>query len=150
VVDYAHTPDQLEKVYQTFSSWSENSKLETQNSKLICVLGSCGGGRDKWKRPVLGKIASQYCAEIIITNEDPYDEDPLEIMEQVASGIEDGKYHGILDRKEAIRKALELTKKGDTVIITGKGSESLMCLANSKKIPWSDSQIVKEMISSCF
>ncbi|MFI5206343.1 MAG: Mur ligase family protein, partial [Candidatus Paceibacterales bacterium] len=101
VVDYAHTPEQLEKVYQTFSQ-APSSKIQT--SSLVCVLGSCGGGRDKWKRPELGKIAAKYCREIIITNEDPYDEDPLEIMEAVASGIENHDHSIVIDRKEAIKK----------------------------------------------
>jgi len=133
VVDYAHTPEQLEQVYKTLSDKS-----------LVCVLGSCGGGRDKWKRPVLGELASRYCREIIITNEDPYDEDPLEIMEQMASQIEGREFHIVIDRKEAIKKALELAKPEEAVIITGKGSEPLMCLAGGKKIPWSDKDIVKE------
>ena len=76
-VDYAFTPNALEKVYQT---------LKPQNGKMICVLGACGGGRDKWKRPVLGQIAAKYCDEVIVTNEDPYDENPTEIIEQVAKG----------------------------------------------------------------
>ncbi|OGZ67539.1 MAG: hypothetical protein A3C58_02190 [Candidatus Staskawiczbacteria bacterium RIFCSPHIGHO2_02_FULL_34_10] len=133
IVDYAHTPEQLEQVYKSLNS-----------KPLICVLGSCGGGRDKWKRPVLGRLAEQYCKEIIITNEDPYDEDPLEIMEQVASGIQGHEHHIVLDRKEAIKKALHLAKTEDVVIITGKGSESLMCIANGIKIPWDDRQIVRE------
>ena len=148
VVDYAHTPVQLEGVYKTLSSWTGNSKSKARNPKLICVLGSCGGGRDKWKRPVLGKIAEQYCNQIIITNEDPYDEDPLEIMEQVASGVTNHEHHIVIDRKEAIKKALELAKPEDTVIITGKGSEPLMCLENGKKIPWSDKKTVGELIGS--
>ncbi len=153
VVDYAHTPVQLESVYKTLSSWTGNSKPQIINSKLVCVLGSCGGGRDTWKRPVLGKIAQTYCREIIITNEDPYDEDPLEIMEQVGNGIENHDYHIVLDRKEAIKKALELAGHNSapdsaaTVIITGKGSEMWMCLANGKKIPWSDANIVKELLN---
>ncbi len=140
VVDYAHTPDQLEKVYQTLS--------QPENSKLICVLGSCGGGRDKWKRPVLGQIAQKYCQEIIITNEDPYDEDPLEIMEQVAGGIDNQvkNYNIVLDRSEAIKKALGLVKNNEIVIITGKGSEVWMCLASGKKIPWSDKNVVLESL----
>ncbi len=148
IVDYAHTPEQLEQVYASLLP-----------KKLVCVLGSCGGGRDKWKRPVLGKIAAQYCREIIITNEDPYDEDPLEIMEQVAEGVgaalqgeprPDGRensYHIVLDRKEAIKKALELATPEDAVIITGKGAEPLMCLADGKKIPWDDRQIVRSLLS---
>ncbi len=144
VVDYAHTPEQLEQVYKSFTNSIE---LVNRKSKLICVLGSCGGGRDKWKRPVLGKIASQYCKEIIITNEDPYDEDPLEIMEQVAEGVGEKPYSIVLDRKEAIEKALESAKPNETVIITGKGAEPLMCLANGVKIPWDDRQIVRDFLS---
>ena len=139
IVDYAHTPEQLEQVYKSLSL-----------KPLICVLGSCGGGRDTWKRPVLGKVASQYCKEIIITNEDPYDEDPLEIMEQIASGINSevtpNSYHIVLDRKEAIKKAVSMAKPGDALIITGKGSEIWMCLAGGIKIPWSDKEIVKELL----
>jgi len=138
VVDYAHTPESLEKVYKTLTT---HYSLST--NKLICVLGSCGGGRDKWKRPVLGKIAARYCDEIIITNEDPYDEDPMGIIEQVAEGAK-GKARKILNRREAIRKALILTGPQDVVIITGKGSEPWMCVAKGKKIPWDDRQIVRE------
>jgi len=138
VVDYAFTPDQLEACYKSLN-----------HRPLVCVLGATGGGRDKWKRPVLGKIAAQYCKEIIITNEDPYDEDPWEIMEQVASGVQNQRpntYHLILDRKEAIKKAIKLAKPTDTVIVTGKGSEPLMVIANGKKIPWDDRQIAREEI----
>lgn len=138
IVDYAFTPNALEKVYQTLSS-----KFKTQNSKLICVLGSAGGGRDKWKRPVLGKIAVKYCQEIIITNEDPYDEDPLEIIEQVAKGTK-GKAKKIEDRREAIRESLKLARPGDVVVITGKGCEPWICVAGGKKIPWDDRRIVRE------
>jgi UDP-N-acetylmuramyl tripeptide synthase len=143
VVDYAHTPGQLEKVYQTLQA----SSFKLPASKLICVLGSCGGGRDKWKRPVLGKIAAQYCKEIIITNEDPYDENPLSIMTEIANGIKNltpNTQHLILDRREAIKKAISLAKPGDAVIITGKGSEPWMCIENGRKIPWDDRQIAKK------
>jgi len=135
VVDYAHTPEALEKVYKT---------IIKNNKRMICVLGACGGGRDKWKRPVLGKIAAQYCQEIIITNEDPYNEDPMEIIEQVAGDTNAKK---ILDRKQAIGQALKLARPGDIVIITGKGSEPWICVAKGKKIPWDDSQIVMEELT---
>ncbi len=147
VVDYAHTPVQLESAYRSLSNWTENPKSEIRNPKLICVLGSCGGGRDTWKRPVLGEIAAKYCKEIIITNEDPYDEDPLEIMEKVAEGIGEKPHSIVLDRKEAIKKAISLANPQDTVIITGKGSEPLMCLENGKKIPWDDRQIAREALA---
>ena len=137
VVDYAHTPEQLEKVYKSLNK-----------NPLVCVLGSCGGGRDKWKRPVLGKIAQKYCQKVIITNEDPYDEDPLSIINQVAEGAASALK--VLDRREAINKALKIAKKGDTVIITGKGSEPLMCLSEGKKIPWDDREVTKQELKKIF
>jgi len=133
-VDYAFTPNALEKVYQTLSNLKP---------KLICVLGACGGGRDKWKRPALGSLAARYCDEVIVTNEDPYDEDPMEIINQVASGAGE-KAKKILDRREAIREALKLARPGDIVVTTGKGCEPSICVAGGKKIPWDDRQVVKE------
>ena len=135
IIDYAHTPAQLEAVYKTF-----------KDENMICVLGSCGGGRDKWKRPVLGEIAKKYCKEIIITNEDPYDENPMNIINQVAetAGPEVKK---ILDRKEAIKTSINLAKAGEVVIITGKGSEPWMCLENGRKVPWDDRQIARESLA---
>ena len=138
IVDYAFTPNALEKVYQTLRT----SNFQLPNSKLICVLGACGGGRDKWKRPVLGQLAAKYCDEVIVTNEDPYDEDPWQIIEEVAVGTK-GKARKILDRREAIRTALKLAKEGDIVIITGKGCEPSICV-KGKKIPWDDRKVVKE------
>jgi len=137
-VDYAHTPVALKKVYQT---------LQRPEGKMICLLGSCGGGRDKWKRPVLGKIASQFCQWVVLTNEDPYDEDPWQIINQVKEGIDKNfprdRLLTFLDRRQAIEKVLRIAQPGDTVVITGKGSESLMCLAQGQKIPWSDKKIVQ-------
>lgn len=138
-VDYAFTPAALEKVYQTLTT--NNYKLKTK--RLICVLGACGGGRDKWKRPVLGEIAVKYCNQIIITNEDPYDEDPTEIIEQAAKGTQ-GKAKKILDRREAIKESLKLASQGDIVIITGKGCEPWICVKKGRKIPWDDRQVVRE------
>jgi len=143
IVDYAFTPNALEKVYQTLTS-----QLTTNNSQLICVLGACGGGRDKWKRPVLGEIAAKYCDEVIVTNEDPYDEDPWKIIEQVAEGTK-GKARKILDRREAIREALKLAKEGDIVVITGKGAEPSI-VEKGKKIPWDDRKVVKEEFEKLF
>lgn len=139
VVDYAHTPVQLEKVYKTLKN---NPPAGGKNSRMVCVLGSCGGGRDKWKRPVLGQVAAQYCDEIFLTNEDPYDENPAEIINQIAQTA-GNKAHIVLDRKEAIQKAVTMAGPQDTVIITGKGSEPWMCVAGGKKIPWDDRQIAR-------
>ena len=145
IVDYAVTPNAFEKVYKI---------LKPKAGKMICVFGACGGGRDKWKRPVLGGIAVKYCDEIILTNEDPYDENPQQIIEQIITGIENISINQqnphksavlkILDRREAIKKALILAKSGDMVIITGKGCEPWMCVAGGKKIAWDDRQIIRE------
>jgi UDP-N-acetylmuramoyl-L-alanyl-D-glutamate--2,6-diaminopimelate ligase len=140
VVDYAHTPDSLEKIYKTF-------KDVTKKQKLICVLGSCGGGRDKWKRPKMGAIAAQMCDKIILTNEDPYDEDPNKILNDIEKGLyRFSDYEKIIDRKEAIKKALSLAQPGDSVVITGKGREPWMCVEKGKKIPWDDCEIVREKL----
>ncbi|MDZ4284551.1 MAG: UDP-N-acetylmuramyl-tripeptide synthetase, partial [Patescibacteria group bacterium] len=96
IVDYAHTPDSLTQLYQAFSK-----------EEKICVLGNTGGGRDTWKRPEMGRIAGEYCAHVILTNEDPYDEDPYAIVNAMANGIVDNAHVSIImDRREAIREAL--------------------------------------------
>jgi len=151
-VDYAFTSNALEQVYKTLKTEllreargkkrMESSSPPSQG-EMIAVLGACGGGRDKWKRPVLGELAAKYCERVIVTNEDPYDEDPMEIIEQVAQGTK-GRAEKILDRREAIRKALGLAKAGDVVIITGKGCEPWIVEAHGKKIPWDDREVVKE------
>jgi len=133
-VDYAFTPNALDKVYQT---------LKPENGRMICVLGACGGGRDKWKRPVLGEIAARYCDEIIITNEDPYDEDPIEIINQVSAGTNESAKK-ILDRREAIREALRIARPGDVIAATGKGCEPWICIEDGKKMPWDERKVIKE------
>lgn len=144
IVDYAHEPRSLESVYQTLKP--------TVLGKMIAVLGSCGGGRDKARRPVLGKLAAQYADVVIVTNEDPYDEDPQVIIDQVAEGVTTASkvlnknLYKILDRREAIRKALSLAQKEDLVIITGKGAEQCMVVKN-KKIPWDDRKVVREELN---
>lgn len=142
LVDYAVTPDALEKLYQTV-------KKIFSPQRIIAVFGSCGGGRDKWRRPALGKIAARYCDKVIITNEDPYDEDPYQILSMIKSGIYKSQFpasnfYEILDRREAIRKSLELAKTGDIVVITGKGCEPWICVKGGKKIPWDDREVARE------
>ncbi|MFH0987724.1 MAG: UDP-N-acetylmuramoyl-L-alanyl-D-glutamate--2,6-diaminopimelate ligase [Patescibacteria group bacterium] len=147
VVDYAHTPDALYKVYQTLRTKNQQLKI----ARMICVLGSCGGGRDKWKRPKLGEIASRFCDKVIITNEDPYDEEPMQIINEVFSGLtEKGKTFSlkILDRREAIKNALLSAENGDTVVITGKGCEPWICFKNGRKTPWDDRKIASEILHS--
>lgn len=133
IVDYAHTTDSLEKVYEVF-----------QDSRKICVLGGTGGGRDSWKRPAMGTIAGAHCDEIILTNEDPYDEDPEKIVSEILTGIPGGQAEIIMDRREAIARALSLAKTGDAVIITGKGTDPFIMEANGKKTPWDDATVARE------
>jgi len=135
IVDYAHTPDSLEKLYQTFP-----------NSNKICVLGNTGGGRDSWKRKIMGSIADKYCSQIILTNEDPYDEDPLKIINDVAKGIKKIDYDIIEDRKEAIEKAISSANSGDTVLISGKGTDPYIMGPNNSKIEWDDAEIAREIL----
>jgi len=138
VVDYAHTPDSLEKLYQAFP-----------NTKKICVLGNTGGGRDTWKRPEMGAIAEKYCDQIILTNEDPYDENPRVILEQMQKGIKDlSKVEIIMDRQLAIKTALAQAPSGSYVLISGKGTDPYIMGPNGTKTPWSDAEIVRAEIAA--
>ncbi|MGH7936591.1 MAG: Mur ligase family protein, partial [Chthoniobacterales bacterium] len=114
VVDYAHTPDSLRALYETYAS----TPLSTGKQKrLICVLGSTGGGRDTWKRAAMGAIAEEFCDVAILAGEDPYDEDPHKIIAEVAQGFKNKKPHIIPERRAAIREALKEAREGDAVLI---------------------------------
>lgn len=140
VVDYAHTPDSLEKLYQAF-----------EKEHKIAVLGNTGGGRDTWKRPEMGRIAAEYCERVILTNEDPYDEDPEKIVEDMARGIEDeSKCTIIMDRRRAIRTALEEAPDRSVVIISGKGTDPYIMGPHNTKMPWSDAKVVQQEMSALF
>lgn len=136
VVDYAHTPDSLRALYETY-----------KNHRLICVLGATGGGRDTWKRPEMGKVADEYCSVAILTDDDPYDEDSESIIADIAKGFSTHTPLRIVDRREAIAAALKEAKPGDAVLITGKGTDPYLMLARGKKIPWSDKAVVTEELS---
>lgn len=145
LVDYSFEPKALEKLYQAVAL--------IPKQKIIHLLGSTGGGRDKARRPILGKIAAEKADIVIVTNEDPYDEDPMTIINEVAAGAEEaGKtlnstLFKILDRRNGIKKALELANEGDLVLFTGKGAEQYICIANGEKIAWDDRVVVKEEIA---
>ena len=146
LVDYAPEPESMRQLYKTV----RGAGFMVAGAKIIHVLGSAGGGRDKSRRPILGGIAAKNADVVIITNEDPYDENPEEIINQVAAGAV-GKQDGvnlfkILDRGEAIAKALGLAHENDLVIITGKGSEQAICVADNKKIPWDDREKVRDIL----
>jgi UDP-N-acetylmuramyl-tripeptide synthetase len=132
VVDYAHTPDSLEALYRAYG-----------NRPKICVLGNTGGGRDTWKRPEMGRIADAYCKEVILTDEDPYDEDPRAIVDAMAAGMK-RKPIIIMDRREAIAEALRRAGSGDAVLVSGKGTDPYIMRARGEKEAWSDARIVRE------
>jgi len=138
IVDYAHTPDALEKVYRT---------VKPEHGRLICVLGAAGGGRDKWKRAEFGKIASSFCDEVILTNEDPYDEDPSSIIADIQKGMEPGRAEAknILDREQAIQEAVKDAEPGDVVILTGKGSEQWIA-GKDVLIPWDEREVARKLL----
>lgn len=153
VVDYAHTKESLEALYAAFP-----------HRHAICVLGNTGGGRDTWKRGHMARAAANYCSHIILTNEDPYDDDPMSIINDMHKEISGGTVpvEIILDRREAIAHALEKASKwgagsfevGDreaqgkiekaTVLITGKGTDPYIMGPAGSKIPWSDARVARE------
>ena len=138
VVDYANTPQAYGAVYQT---------LTERNPGLVCVFGAPGGGRDKWKRPELGKIAARYCQSVILTSDDPDDEDPSRIVSEIQSGMTNDQLLMTkvkLDRREAIREALGMARPGDTIVITGMGAQPWFVGRGGKKIPWDDRAVVRE------
>ncbi len=137
VVDYAHTPDSLEKLYQAFP-----------NTHKVCVLGNTGGGRDTWKRPEMGALAEKYCNHIILTNEDPYDEDPMRIIDQMVKGISNtAKLEVVIDRRQAIRRALSVAPEGGYVLISGKGTDPYIMGPHGQKTPWNDAVVVQEELA---
>lgn len=133
VVDYAHTSGSLEALYKTF-----------EGRRKICVLGNTGGGRDKWKRPEMAAVADTYCDDVILTNEDPYDEDPKKIIDDMLPGFKNRKVTLIMDRRAAINEAIKRAKEGNVVLITGKGTDPFIMGADGDKTPWSDERVAKE------
>lgn len=147
IVDYAHEPHAVEQLYNVVETLS--------HKRILHVLGSCGGGRDAARRPLLGALAARNADSVIVTDEDPYDEDPRSIMDQVAQGAydilgKDAKNIRIIeDRREAIRFALQTAEKNDIVLITGKGSEQAMVVGD-KHIPWDDRKVVREELKALY
>lgn len=135
LVDYAYEPQALRQLYATIKNW--------KHGKIIHVLGPTGGGRDKARRPILGELAAANADTVILTTDDPYDEDPKKIIDEVAAAAPNALK--ILDRREAIAKAFSLANENDLVLITGKGSEQTMAVKNGY-IPWDDREVAKEEI----
>lgn len=145
IVDYAYEPVSLELLYQF------GRKFVPQGKKLITLISSTGGGRDARRRPLNGAVAAKYCDEVIVTNEDPYEEDPEVIMKAVLEGVKQGDKdignhaYYIVDRKKAIEKAFELAREGDIVFLTAKGAEQKMCVAGGS-IPWDDREVARQAL----
>lgn len=136
IVDYAHTPDSLRALMEAYKP-----------KRLLCIIGSTGGGRDTWNRPEKGKIAAEYCDVSILANEDPYDEDPQEILNQIAKGFTNRPPVIILDRRAAIAAALTEANKDDVVLITGKGTDPYIMGPRGTKEPWSDRRVAEEELA---
>lgn len=142
IVDYAFEPRAMENLYETVRA--------IPHKRIIHVLGGTGGGRDRDRRPKIGAIAGEHADEVIVTNEDPYDEDPIDIIRDVASGAESrgkARVEMILDRGEAIQKAILLAQPEDIVLITGKGSEQAIAVQNGKLIPWDDREAARNALN---
>lgn len=146
IVDYAYEPESFQRLYDALDL--------IPKQRVIHILGSCGGGRDVARRPILGELAAKKADIVIVTNEDPYDDDPKMIIDQVAEGaIKGGKRDGqnlfrVTDRREAIFKAMAMAKEGDLVVMTGKGCEPWICLSNGRKMPWDEVAVAKEAIQA--
>ncbi len=143
-VDYAHDEVSLRAVLETV-----NKIKKAKDSKIIILIGAEGGGRDKTKRPKMGRVAAELADFVIVSNVDPYDDDPREIIEEIARASEEnGKIRNeklflIEDRREGIKRALSLARQDDIVIITGKGAEQSMIIKD-KVISWDDRTVVRE------
>ena len=139
MIDYAHTPESLESILTTVQEYTIGD--------VICVFG-CGGDRDSGKRPIMGEISGTKADYTIITSDNPRTEKPEKIVEQIEAGIKKtkGKYECIVDRKQAIKKAIEMAHKKDMVLICGKGHE-LTQEINGKKYPFDEREIIKQILT---
>ncbi len=146
IVDFAFEPNALERLFDFVEE-----KIK-EDGRIIHVTGSCGGGRDVARRSEIGRLSATRADVTIVTNEDPYDDDPRSIIDDVANGAakaggkEGETLFRINERTDAIRKAMELAKEGDVVLITGKGSEPVIAVADGKKIPWDDREEARKAI----
>lgn len=144
IVDYAPEPESLRQLYGVIK--------DLPHERIIHVLGSAGGGRDIARRPILGDIAGKHADIVIVTNEDPYDDNPKKIIDQVADGASAaGKKDGetlfrIGERRDALRKAIETAQKGDVVLLTGKGAEQAIVGKGGKKYPWDDRKEARKLL----
>lgn len=151
IVDYAHTPQALTQVAVFIGAHG------AVRGKTIHVLGGVGGGRDRWKRAAMGRIAAEHAAIVIVTNEDPYDDDPDAIIREVADGARQGSaargggvtVEEIRDRRTALTRAVTIADAGDLVLVTGKGCEQAIAGPRGTKVPWDDRVVLREILRVC-
>ena len=138
MIDYAHTPESLEKILSAVKIYTKG--------RVISVFG-CGGDRDKNKRPMMGEVSGRVADYTIITSDNPRTENPEEIVKDIEEGIKktNGKYECIVDRKEAIRKAIKMANKRDMIVLAGKGHEQYQEI-NKERYPFDESEIVNNII----
>ncbi|MDE6833990.1 MAG: UDP-N-acetylmuramoyl-L-alanyl-D-glutamate--2,6-diaminopimelate ligase [Ruminococcus sp.] len=136
ICDYAHTPDALENVLKSLKPYADN--------RLICLFG-CGGNRDSAKRPEMAKSAEKYADKLIITSDNPRDEKPEDIINEILSGLAgDIPYDVVTDRHEAIYHALKTADKGDIIVLAGKGHEDYQILENNRHIHFDEREVVAD------
>jgi len=135
ICDYAHTPDAVENILRSVKEYTEND--------LICLFG-CGGNRDAAKRPKMAKAAAKYADKLIVTSDNPRNEEPEAIIDDILAGLEgvDVNYDVVVDRKEAIFHALKIAEKGDIIVLAGKGHEDYQILAGMEHIHFDEREIV--------
>ncbi len=139
VIDYAHTPDAVEKIIKTMQEVTEGN--------IYTVFG-CTGDRDRTKRPIMMNIVTSLSKFAIVTNDDPHNEDPNQIVSDMLDGIDVTNYEVCLDRKEAIIKGINMLNDKDSLLILGKGHEEVMIVRNNEKIPFNDRKVVMEYLYS--
>lgn len=141
IVDYAHTPDALKNILESIQ------KMRTRNEQLITVIG-CGGNRDVEKRPLMADIACRYSDKVIFTSDNPRNEEPADIIEAMMQGVKASDFKktiSIQDRREAIKAAVSMTRKGDIILVAGKGHETYQEIKGTK-FHFDDRLVLKEMI----
>ena len=138
MIDFAHSPESLENILSAVKEYT--------NGRVISVFG-CGGDRDSKKRPIMGEISGRIADYTIITSDNPRTENPEGIVKEIEEGIKktNGKYECVVDRREAIKKAIEIANKRDIVVLAGKGHEPYQEI-NHEKYPFDERIIVREII----
>ena len=140
IVDYAHTPDGVEKVLEFVNDIKQNS---------VKVVIGCPGDRDRTKRPVIAKLSVDYADDVIFTTDDPHSEDPVDILDEMVAGVEQEQYEVIVDRIEAIEAAINKAKKNDIIVIAGRGHQKLQYWKDNN-IDLDDREVVKDILRKKF